>query len=93
MNTLELAQPLIEALYEGAVEPPRWQRFVQRLSDATGGGAVVLSLELPGAVPARQAYRVGFHESYASRFPEFVQKGLPLGAAERRPLRQRVQPG
>ena len=79
MNSLELAQPLIEALYEGAVDPPRWQRFVQRLSDSTGGTAVVLSLELRGALPGRRAYRVGFHEEYVGVFEQYVTAGLPWG--------------
>ena len=86
MNSLERAQPLIEALYAGAVDPPRWQRFVQRLSDSTGGTAVVLSLELPGAVPGREIYRVGFHEDYIGRFAEYARRGLPWGPMDGPPF-------
>ena len=59
MQTLERAQPLIEALYEGAIEPSRWQDFVEILSDTMGGAASCLSIQLPGAIPGRQALRTG----------------------------------
>jgi len=86
MTSLELAQPLIDALYEGAMDPPLWQRFVQRLSDSTGGTAVVLSLHLPGAVPARQTYRVGFHRDYVDTFADYMSKAPVWGPAENSPF-------
>ena len=46
----------------------------------------MVSLELPGAVPGRQAYRVGFHQSYVDKFPQHVQKGLPWGPLEGSPF-------
>jgi DNA-binding CsgD family transcriptional regulator len=82
MSSLELAQPLIEALYEAAIDSRAWQQFVQRLSDSTGGTAVALSLELPGAVPGRHVYRVGFQESSSEVFAQYARKGLPWGPVE-----------
>jgi DNA-binding CsgD family transcriptional regulator len=50
----ELAHTLVDRIYAAASEPERWQDFVEDLSEALGGPAVVLVLQLPGfAAPAR----------------------------------------
>jgi DNA-binding CsgD family transcriptional regulator/PAS domain-containing protein len=89
MQTLERAQPLIEALYEGAIEPSRWQDFVEILSDTMGGAASCLSIQLPGAIPGRQAFRTGFDDRYWPRLEGHLKRGLPWGSLESSPFRKR----
>ena len=89
MRSLERAQPLIEILYEGAADPPRWQGFVEKLSEATGGTAAGLSIQLPGAVPGRHVYRTGFDDRYWSLIDRHLKRGLPWGSLETSPFRKR----
>jgi DNA-binding CsgD family transcriptional regulator len=89
MQTLERAQPLIEALYEGAVDPPRWQDFAEILSDLMGGAATTLSIQLPGAIHGRHTYRSGFDDRYWPRIEEHLKRGLPWGSLETSPFRKR----
>jgi DNA-binding CsgD family transcriptional regulator len=50
----DLAHALVDRIYAAASEPERWQDFVEDLSEALGGPAIVLVLQLPGfATPAR----------------------------------------
>src|SRR5262245_51150701 len=43
-----LALPLIQRIYEAALDPSRWQAFVDGLSAALRGAPVGFALQLPG---------------------------------------------
>ena len=78
------ALPLIERIYEAAVEPDAWSVFVEELSQAFGGAAVALSLELPdseepGWSPDVKFYRVGLKPEYLEVFLRHYAQGLPWG--------------
>jgi DNA-binding CsgD family transcriptional regulator len=65
-------------IYEAALEPPRWQEFVQALSDAFGGAPVGFALQLPGFPLSGVVYASkGFGEEYLERFVPHAMRGLP----------------
>jgi DNA-binding CsgD family transcriptional regulator/GAF domain-containing protein len=52
----DLSRVLVDRIYAAASEPEseRWQDFVDELSEALGGAAIVLVLQMPGSrIPAR----------------------------------------
>jgi len=54
--SVDLTRVLVDRIYAAASEPEseRWQVFVDELSEALGGAAIVLVLQMPGSrIPAR----------------------------------------
>jgi len=72
------ALQLVELIYAGAVDPPSWQLFVERLSEVYGGAAVALSLQLPGGL-ALEYYQVGLLAELTELAEKHVAEGLPWG--------------
>jgi DNA-binding CsgD family transcriptional regulator len=72
------ALQLVELIYAGAVDPPSWQLFVERLSAVYGDGAVVLSLQLPGGLSV-EYYQVGLMSELTELAEKHVAEGLPWG--------------
>ena len=72
------ALQLVELIYAGTVDPPSWQLFVERLSEVYGGGAVGLSLQLPGGL-ALEYYQVGLMAELTELAEKHVAEGLPWG--------------
>jgi DNA-binding CsgD family transcriptional regulator len=81
-----LALPLIQRIYEAALDASRWQDCVQALSDAFNGAPTGLALQPPGAGPlAGVIYRSrGFRDEYHDRFAEYAQQGLPWEEGRRK---------
>jgi DNA-binding CsgD family transcriptional regulator len=80
-----LALPLIQRIYEAALDPSRWQDFVQALSDAFKGAPVGFALQLPGfplsgVVFASEGFRAEFLELFAAH----AVRGLPWEEGRRR---------
>jgi len=66
MNS-DLVHALVDRIYAAADEPERWQDFLEELSDALGGPAIRLILQLPGFGPPARTYAVHLRSA-----PEFV---------------------
>ena len=58
MNREQHSLRLIDIIYEAAVEPPSWKRFVEEMSQTFDGSAVALYLQLPGVPLSRRFYAV-----------------------------------
>ena len=79
------ALPLVRRIYEAALDPPRWQEFVQDLSDRYGGAPVGFALQLPGFPVSGVVYASrGFGEPYLERFMPYAMRGLPWERGRRR---------
>jgi DNA-binding CsgD family transcriptional regulator len=78
MTQEQRALQLVELIYAGAVDPPCWQLFAERLSDVYGGAAVGLSLQLPGGL-ALEYYQVGLAAELTEIAEKHVAEGLPWG--------------
>ena len=78
---------LIELIYDAAVDPPRWQPFLERLSDACGGAAaaMVLFAAEPGA--KSYAYRHAMDPALIDTANRLAQKGFPWDALAEEELR------
>ena len=80
-----LALPLIQRIYEAALDVSRWQEFVQELSDAFRGAPAGIALQPPGSPLAGVIFRSrGFRDEFHPRFDVYAQKGLPWEEGRRR---------
>ncbi len=80
MRQEERALQLVELLYAGAVDPATWQVFVEQLSEACGGAAVALSIQLPIG-PQIEPYSVGFGTGgFREIYDKHQDEGLPWGS-------------
>jgi DNA-binding CsgD family transcriptional regulator/PAS domain-containing protein len=75
MDREQRAHRLIDGIYRAAVEPEAWQEFVQELSAAYEGAAVLLATVLPGE--ARRRFHAGLQDEHASQFLDQTIQGLP----------------
>jgi len=80
-----LALPLVQLIYEAALETSRWHDFIQALSDAFRGAPAGIALQPPGSALADVIYRShGFREEFHAPFAAYVQKGLPWEEGRRK---------
>jgi DNA-binding CsgD family transcriptional regulator len=81
-----LALPLIELVYEAALDASRWQDFIQALSDAFRGAPAGIALQPPGSPLADVIFRSQgmFREEFHAQFAEHVQNGLPWEEGRRK---------
>jgi len=79
--------PLIQRIYEAALEQSAWQSFATDLSEAYGGAAVGFALQLPGVPnPTGAVYATGFDVEdprLREAFLEHTRRGLPWEEARR----------
>jgi DNA-binding CsgD family transcriptional regulator len=79
------ALPLIERIYEAALDQSAWQAFVEGLSDAYGGASVGFALQVPGyPSPEGAMFAVGFRPEFRAVFAAHVARGLPWDEARRK---------
>lgn len=80
--------PLIQRIYEAALDQAVWQAFATDLSDAYGGAAVGFALQLPGIpTPTGAVYATGFDVDdprLREAFLEHTRRGLPWEEARRK---------
>jgi len=79
----QLALELVESIYAGAIDPPSWDGFVRRLSEAYGGAAVSLSLQMPNIrslEPAVAYYAANLLEELTEIAEKHAAEGLPWGS-------------
>ena len=69
---------LIESIYEASLDPPLWDEFASDLSDAFGGAAVCLSLQLPGFTTPPVMFAQGFDPAFRMTF---IDPGAALHGA------------
>jgi len=74
---------LIESIYEASLDPPLWDEFASDLSDAFGGAAVCLSLQLPGFTTPPVMFAQGFDPAFRMTLYRHLQRGLPWEKARR----------
>ncbi len=80
-----LALPLIQRIYEAALDPSCWQGFVQALSEAFSGAPVGFALQLPGFPLSEVVFASdGFRGEFLERFPAYALRGLPWEEGRRR---------
>jgi DNA-binding CsgD family transcriptional regulator len=80
-----LALPLIQHIYEAALDASRWSLFIQALSDAFRGAPAGIALQPPGSALADVIFRShGFGEEFHSLFAEHAQRGLPWEEGRRK---------
>jgi DNA-binding CsgD family transcriptional regulator/PAS domain-containing protein len=79
--------PLIRRIYEAALEPPLWSRFVEEFSAACGDAAVAFVLQMPGQPSVTSGvYTTGFivdDPGLRATFLAHTQRGLPWEEARR----------
>jgi DNA-binding CsgD family transcriptional regulator len=79
------ALPLIERIYQAALDQSAWQAFAAALSDAYGGAAVAVALQVPGyPSPEGAMFAVGLRPEFRRVFAEHVIRGLPWEEARRK---------
>jgi DNA-binding CsgD family transcriptional regulator len=78
MTLEERALRVVERIYDAAVDPDRWQEFVQTLSEAYDNAPVAFGLNYPGDPLAGSSYLVGILPEYRRSFAEHLIKGLPF---------------
>lgn len=66
-------EELLDALYEAAVVPSRWNAFLESLSDRLGGGPCALFLDLPGSPRHGLSYDVGFRAQFSVDYNEHLR--------------------
>ena len=81
-----LVLPLIETIYDAALETEGWQAFVDGLSEAYGGAPTGYALQLPGAPLSGVffASKDGFGDAFQPTFAHYVFRGLPWEEARRK---------
>ncbi|MBW2287223.1 MAG: helix-turn-helix transcriptional regulator [Deltaproteobacteria bacterium] len=77
MNT-DLAHALVDRIYATASEPERWQDFVDELSVALGGPAIILVLQLPGFAVPVWSFRAHLRPMPSQVLAEACRNQLPL---------------
>ena len=74
---------LLESIYRASLDPPYWDFFAEDLSEAFGGAAVCLSLQLPGFITPPVMYANGFKSAYYETLMGHLRDGLPWEDARR----------
>jgi len=70
---------LIDRIYEAAVVPHRWQDFLVELSEAFGGAAGLLALQLPDSPRPVHYYLVNLREELHPILERHYAQGTPWG--------------
>lgn len=87
MTPQKQSLPLIQRIYEAALDPPRWSAFAEDLSAAYGGAAVAFVLQMPGRPEVTGGvYTTGFvvdDPALRAAFLVHTQRGLPWEEARR----------
>ena len=68
---------LIDHIYEAAVQPAHWERFVAHLSEAYGGAPVSMRLGIPGELIPIHYYSSGPREAFGESLAQAFEEGLP----------------
>lgn len=76
--------PLLERIYDAALDANAWNAFLAALSQQLGGPAAVLALELPDAshvdfAPQTSVYLHGLATEFTEIFDRHYARGLPWG--------------
>src|SRR5262245_29620545 len=80
-----LALPLIQLIYEAAIDAARWRQFVQALSDAFRSAPAGIALQPPGSPLSDVIYTShGFREGFHQLFVGHAQSGLPWEEGRRK---------
>jgi DNA-binding CsgD family transcriptional regulator len=79
-----LALPLIQRIYEAALDASRWQAVVDDLSVVFRGAAVGYALQLPGFPLSGVFYGAGFRDEFLPIFVAHAIRGVPWEEARRR---------
>lgn len=74
---------LVERIYRASLDPPLWDEFATELSEAFGGAAVCLSLQLPGFTTSPVMYVRGFDPAFYEILVLHLREGLPWEEARR----------
>lgn len=74
---------LVQCIYRASLDPPRWDDFAAELSQALGGAAVCLSLQLPGFKTQPVIYAHGFDPAFQETLVIHLEEGLPWESARR----------
>jgi DNA-binding CsgD family transcriptional regulator len=77
---------LVDRIYEAAVEPDRWQDFLVELSEAFGGAAGLLALQLPASPRPVHYYLVHLREELHPVLERHYAQGTPWGQLHDTPL-------
>jgi DNA-binding CsgD family transcriptional regulator len=68
---------LVDRIYEAALHPDRWRDFLVELSEAFGGAAGLLALQLPGSVRPVRYYLVHLRDELHPVLERHYARGLP----------------
>lgn len=66
--------PLIHLIYDSALHPERWDRFVEALSTQLGDAAVVLNMEIPTRRESARSFRAHSEADYALVFADLAMR-------------------
>jgi DNA-binding CsgD family transcriptional regulator len=77
---------LVDLIYAAAVDPDRWQDFLAELSEAFGGAAGLLALQLPASPHPAHYYLVHLREELHPILERHYQRGTPWGQLHEAPL-------
>jgi DNA-binding CsgD family transcriptional regulator len=77
---------LVDRIYEAAVVPERWQDVLFELSEAFGGAAGLLALQLPGSQHPVHYYLVHLREELHPVLERHYARGTPWGQLHGPPL-------
>jgi DNA-binding CsgD family transcriptional regulator len=75
----DVAFSLVDRIYEAAVYPDRWQDFLVELSEAFGGAAGLLALQLPGSSRPVHHYLVHLRKELHPVLERHYARGTPWG--------------
>jgi DNA-binding CsgD family transcriptional regulator len=75
----DVAFSLVDRIYEAAVYPDRWRDFLVELSEAFGGAAGLLALQLPDSPRPAHYYLVHLREELHPILERHYARGTPWG--------------
>jgi DNA-binding CsgD family transcriptional regulator len=75
----DVAFSLVDRIYEAAVYPDRWRDFLVELSEAFGGAAGLLALQLPDSARPAHYYLVHLREELHPILERHYARGTPWG--------------
>jgi len=81
----DVAFSLVDRIYEAAVDPDRWQQFLVELSEAFGGAAGLLALQLPDSPRPPHYYLVHLREELHPILERHYARGTPWGQLHETP--------
>jgi len=84
--TADAVFSLVDRIYEAAVAPDRWQDFLVELSQAFGGAAGLLALQLPASPHPAHYYLVHLREELHPILERHYARGTPWGQLHGPPL-------